>query len=306
MVKNLVIVDLGSNSTRMSIVKVNGRNFKEIKRVKKNTRISEGMGKSKLLTQNAMWRTVAVLKDFKKLYKQYPNIEVKAITTAAVRQAKNQKEFLSLVKKQTGMKIEVLSGINEAYYDYLGVHDSIKLKNYLIVDIGGASCEIIQVANHKQKELVSIPFGAVNLSERFKLNNKVSAKNLFASQIYVYKRLCNLPWLRRLNLLPIILLGGANRALIKIHQNNQNNLQHKMQGYQLKPNDIFKIYQNLISVDNKQRSNIEGLEKERADIIIGGLLPLVEIIKMVNSKYVIFSESGVREGIINEYLKNGR
>ena len=57
MVKNLVIVDLGSNSTRMSIVKVDGCNFKEIKRVKKNTRISEGMGKSKRLTQNAMQRS---------------------------------------------------------------------------------------------------------------------------------------------------------------------------------------------------------------------------------------------------------
>ncbi len=109
--ENLAIVDLGSNSTRMAITEIapDGR-FREIKRVKENTRLSEGMGREKVLQKNAMDRTIAALKKFKKIYSTVPNIQVRAISTAAVRQAKNRQEFLNRVENEVGIHLQVLSG----------------------------------------------------------------------------------------------------------------------------------------------------------------------------------------------------
>ena len=141
--KNLVIVDLGSNSVRMAINSITDEGtFREIRRVKEDSRISEGMGRERLLRPQAINRTIEALHRFKAIYEEYPRIEVRGITTAAVRMARNQKDFLKRVQRETGIKLEVLSGDDEAYYDYLGVINSLEVKDCLVLDTGGASCEL--------------------------------------------------------------------------------------------------------------------------------------------------------------------
>ena len=180
MVENLAIVDLGSNSARMAITEIapDGR-FREIRRVKENTRLSEGMGREKMLQESAIERTIAALKRFKKIYQEIPNIKVRAITTAAVRQARNRQEFLKRVQQEVGIHLQVLSGKKEAYYDYLGVVRTLRLNHCLILDVGGASCELILVQQRKARNLISIPVGAVNLSEQYHLNGYVRSVDLF-------------------------------------------------------------------------------------------------------------------------------
>lgn len=97
--RNLAIVDLGSNSARMAVSRLhpNG-STEEIKRVKEDTRLSEGMGAGHVLQPAAIERTIKALLDFRKLYEQMPNTDVIGITTAAVRMAQNQTEFLNQVK----------------------------------------------------------------------------------------------------------------------------------------------------------------------------------------------------------------
>ncbi len=215
--ENLAIVDLGSNSTRMAITEIapDGR-FREIKRVKENTRLSEGMGREKMLQKNAMDRTIAALKRFKKIYSTVPNIQVRAISTAAVRQARNRQEFLDRVEKEVGIHLQVLSGKKEAYYDYLGVIRTLKLNHCLILDVGGASCELILVQQRRARDLISLPVGAVNLSEQFHLGGYVRSADLFRAQVSMNERLTKIPWLRYATRVPIVLLGGANRTLARM------------------------------------------------------------------------------------------
>ena len=165
--ENLAIVDLGSNSARMAITEVapDGR-FREIKRVKENTRLSEGMGREKMLQEPAMQRTIEALKRFKQLYQSVPGVKVRAITTAAVRQARNRQEFLERVEREVGIQLQVLSGKKEAYYDYLGVVRTLKLNHCLILDVGGASCELVLVQQRRARNMISIPVGAVNLCDQ--------------------------------------------------------------------------------------------------------------------------------------------
>ncbi|MDO4903725.1 MAG: Ppx/GppA family phosphatase [Limosilactobacillus sp.] len=304
MVENLAIVDLGSNSARMAITEIApDGNFREIKRVKENTRLSEGMGREKMLQEKAMNRTIDALKRFKKIYSEVPNVQVRAITTAAVRQAHNRQEFLDRVKQEVGLDLQVLSGKKEAYYDYLGVVRTLKLNHCLILDVGGASCELILVQQRRARNMISIPVGAVNLSEQFHLNGYVKAADLFKAEVSMNERLKKIPWMRYATRVPIVLLGGANRTLARMAWSyHHKSRQRSIHGYQLTSRAVFATYRELLSKNLAQRKKMPGLEPERADIIIGGMLPLVTLLQRNTDGRVIFSESGVREGIITEYV----
>ncbi|WP_283679307.1 Ppx/GppA family phosphatase [Lentilactobacillus sp. Marseille-Q4993] len=302
--ENLVILDIGSNSVRMAINQIQqDGSYREIKRVKSSSRLSEGMGKQKLLQEVAMSRTIQSLKDFKTVYSRYDSIHVIGIATAAVRQAKNQLVFLERVKKEIGIDVVVLSGDKEAYYDYLGVVNRLGIKNCLILDIGGASCELIAVKKGENTNLISIPFGAVNLSERFHLSDRVSGSNLFNAQFHIRKEYDKISWLNQSRRQPLVLLGGANRTLARINRKRQQMTRiDAIHGYHLSSEQVNRTFLNLLKGNLKRRSSIPGLESDRADIIIGGLLPLMVLMESINSRKVYFSESGVREGIITEYV----
>lgn len=303
--ENLAIVDLGSNSARMAITEIapDGR-FREIKRVKENTRLSEGMGREKMLQEDAMKRTIAALKRFKQIYEPMPHTQVRAITTAAVRQARNRQEFLNRVQKEVGIRLQVLSGKKEAYYDYLGVIRTMKLNHCLILDVGGASCELVLVQQRRARDLISIPVGAVTLSEQFHLNGYVRSADLFRAQVAMNDRLTKIPWLRYATRVPIVLLGGANRTLARMtwSYHHRHRRQRSIHGYQLSSRVVFATYRELLNRNLAQRKRMPGLEPERADIIVGGMLPLVSLLQRNSDGRVIFSESGVREGIITEYV----
>ncbi|GHP13116.1 exopolyphosphatase [Lentilactobacillus fungorum] len=303
--ENLVILDIGSNSVRMAINQIAADgSYREIKRVKSDSRLSEGMGRAKVLQEAAMERTIKSLADFKRLYLKYDAKKVIGIATAAVRQAKNQAEFLAAVKKRIGIQLKVLSGTQEAYYDYLGVVNRLGVKNCLILDIGGASCELIRVSHGQSKNLTSIPIGAVNLTERYHLEDTISGANLFNAQFNIRKLYSRIQWLSRSYHQPLVLLGGANRTLARINRRRQHMMRiDAIHGYHLTAEQVNRTYLNLLRGNVASRRQIQGLESDRADIIVGGLLPLIVLMDKVDAKKVLFSESGVREGIITEYVE---
>jgi len=304
--RNLAIVDLGSNSARMAVSRLHPNGTaEEIKRVKEDTRLSESMGSEHVLQPAAIDRTIRALLDFKKIYTRLPNTDVIGITTAAVRMAQNQKAFLTRVKKEVGLDLKVLSGDDEAYYDYLGVGNSLVINDCLILDTGGASCELILVKGGREQQLISVPFGAVTLSEQFELDDLVPAANLFRAQMFLRDRLADIWWLTEAMHFPIILLGGANRTLARVNRRRQQKLKvEDIHGYRLKTETVYQTFLDLLTRSKAGRQDISGMEYDRADIIVGGMLPLVTLLQMLDSDRVVFSESGVREGIISEHLNS--
>ena len=132
--------------------------------MKEFVRLSENMGEKKILQPAAIERTMKALHSFKDIYKKLDNVRIKAVATAAVRQASNQKAFLKQVKSEIGINLEVISGTQEAYYDYIGVTETLPITNAILIDTGGASIEIVLVQNGKVTNLISIPIGSVTIS----------------------------------------------------------------------------------------------------------------------------------------------
>ncbi|MFT8320200.1 MAG: Ppx/GppA family phosphatase [Bacillus sp. (in: firmicutes)] len=303
--KYYAIIDAGSNSFRLLVKEVdeNGVSDTVIKE-KSMVRLAEGMEKDGFLQENAMKRAEDALIDFKKRTEDFSDIEWKLIGTAAIRNAKNGQDFLKRVKAAIGLEMEVISGEKEAYYNYLAVTTSLKVESGIIVDTGGASCEIIVIENNKLKHLTSLPFGAVTLTEAFFKDDNRSGDALFRGTMYIEEKLKEVEWFMEGVNLPIYATGGSNRCLAKVYRNRlreQNNLL-ALHGLTMTKKEVYSIFSDILSKDKNERKQIRGLSKERSDIIIGGLLPVITIIKMLDSPKLIVSEQGLREGVLLEQL----
>ena len=166
----LAVIDLGSNSVRLKISELLPDNEAVTKQyVKRYVRLSSQMGPEKTLKKEPVERTLDALREFRTICDQYSRLKVIAVATAAVRQAQNQAEFLQRAKKETGFDIQVISGAQEAYLDYVGVTHSLEIDRGLIIDTGGASMELVGVESGAAEETISIPLGSVILSQRYHL-----------------------------------------------------------------------------------------------------------------------------------------
>lgn len=303
----LAIVDLGSNSTRMVVEELQADGeFRELKRRKIDTRLAEGMQENAgALTTDAINRVLDALREFQDVYMQYPNVQVRGIATAAVREATNQSEFLSHVKETIGLDIQVLSGDEEAYYDYLGVVTSLPdIEDAWLLDTGGASVELADIVSRVDRNLTSLPFGAVNLSEKFNLNlEEVALSSIESAMQSVQQQYFDLGWVNKQNR-PVVLLGGANRVLARLDRERKGlSNSNDFHGYRMQAADIIQIFKEMVLMPCSERRVLLNKDANRADIMLGGLVPLVVLLNQTGAKEVLFSSSGVREGLLQEYKK---
>ena len=304
--QNFVVIDLGSNSVRMKITQITQGNYlKVVSQQKDYVRLSENMGDEKTLKKEPIARTLAALGRFKEIYGKLPNVTLVALATAAVRQAANQADFLKKVKEDLAIEFKVIPGEEEARLDYVGVVRTLPVTDCLIMDTGGASTEIIRVKDGDAAHLISIPFGAVTISQQFHLDDRISAIDLFNAMTFVEQELMDIPWLKEAYGLPLICLGGSNRSIAKISRRKQCNDPDDMpdiHGFTLPAGDAIDIMRELLVLDKKGREGIPGLTKTRADVIVGGLLPAILILRVCHIGEVICSNHGLREGALFDFL----
>ena len=307
---NLVVIDLGSNSVRMQISQIDDYGgYTVLGYFREYVRLSENMGKEMTLKEEPMNRTIQALKNFKARYTQYDHVVVKAVATAAVREAKNQAEFLKRVKDEVDLDLQVISGSTEAYLDYVGVVNTLPVRNGIIMDCGGASTELVWVQNGACKERISIPIGSVVLSQNYNLSDTISASDLYNAMNAAGQKISTVRWLGLVHNLSLVALGGSNRTIAKIHRREVTDEVDELpdiHGMHLPPHYIFNLVGKLIAMNKDERMKIPGLAKNRADVIVGGLIPISLVLRNLQISEVIFSNCGLRDGILFEYLRQSR
>lgn len=305
MSRYLAIIDLGSNSCRLRITKIFANGQTELVRYEKEyVRLSENMGKEKLLKAGPIQRTIATLIRFKNICSDL-GVGLIAVATAAVRQAVNQDEFLQRVKDEVGIHFTILSGRREAYLDYVGVSRTLPVENGLIIDTGGASMEMILVDSGQAEELVSLPIGSVNLSQTYQLGDQINPAHLYDAVIKVDEILASQRWLNRARHTQVVALGGSNRALAKMYRwklAKDPTTVRPVHGLTMQTTEAFQMMDELLATDREGRANIRGVNSSRADVIVGGLLPLMALLRQLSMPEVRFSNNGLREGLLFEYL----
>lgn len=306
--KHLAIIDLGSNSVRLKITRIQGDGvYETVQYEKRYVRLASNMGPEQMLKPAPIKRTLAALAEFRTICDRYrdKNLTIIAVATAAVRQAQNQLQFLERVRRETGFDIHVISGEREAYLDYVGVSRTLPIEKGIIVDTGGASMELIAVNNGEAEEAVSIPIGSVIISQTYHLDDQINPADLFDAMVRIDEVLSQQLWLSRMRQTKIIALGGSNRALAKVYRWQQALSPDEVMpvhGLTMRAEEAFLIMRQLLEVDRQTRAGIRGITKARADVIVGGLLPLIALMRQLSIDEVSFSNSGLREGLLFKYL----
>lgn len=291
------VIDLGSNSVRMSIANLCDGNVEILENYRTVVRLSEGMGEEKTLKPAPVLRTLEVLRDFKRIIDEKKITEVRAVATAALRTAKNREIFLEPLK-EIGIEFEIISGEKEAYYDYMAVVNTLGVSNGLIIDVGGASTELILLENGKNTEMVSIPWASVNITEKFFASAVAENEETERAVFEFTKLLGGADWLKRAEGFDLIGLGGSVRALAMCKLRGG-----ELHGFALDRKEVFELSKMLSTMPVEERIKLDGVGKGRADIIPGGVVPLMAVMKYTDSRKLISCVTGLREGIMYDIVK---
>jgi len=302
--KQLVIIDLGSNSIRLILARVgkNG-NFRIVHDLKESVRLEKDMGEEQTIKPDRMKQAVKTMQMFRNLCNAIKPDEVIVVATEAIRRAANQQEFLDKILQETGFKIRVLSGEEEAYYDYLGIINSMEVSDALMMDLGGGSTELVWMENAAFKNAVSLPFGSINITQQFEMYDTVQEERMQALKEMLSGHFQAVPWLNEKTPKRLIGVGGSFRNLGKIHRRRKGYPLEIAHNYSMQPQDVLEIKNDLSSLNLKQRRNVKGLSKDRADIVVGAAAIIAEIIEFCGIEELAVSGYGLREGIIFEYLQ---
>ena len=299
----IAIIDIGSNSLRLVIVKLNScKEYEILDEIKETVRLGDEADSSFNLSTEKASLALGCLKIFKNLCNTLSIHHIIAVATEAVRRAPNKNIFIKPGEVILNSKIRVLSGEEEAFYDFLGLKDTISSQSGLILDIGGSSSELILMKERQISRKLSIPYGAIGLTKKFNLENEVSLANKIELEAFLTDIYKNITWLNEVRNLPLIGIGGSFRSLGNIHKIYTDSGNTYLHNYKIHSSDAFDIYDSLTPLPLNKKRMVRGLSKERADIFIASLSEITILVKYCNISEIIFSSKGLREGLIEEYM----
>lgn len=302
---NLAVIDIGSNSITLVLAEIiNNKYYKVIDILKETVRLGEDMGleEKPFIKPNRMSAAIKTLRMFKNLCDATETYDVIAVATAAVRKAVNKRDFLKKVKEEIDLDVDVLSGEEEAFYDFCAVTHSLDNNDGLIIDVGGGSVELIWMKDRKIKKSVSLPFGALDLTQRFDLYDSIESDQEEKLNNYISNKYSELKWLSEIGDIPLIGVGGTVRNIAKIDQNKKDYPLEILHNYQMKQEEVKVIYNKVKSSCLEERLNIGGLSSKRADIFIGALALVRIIMDICNIDDLYICGKGIREGVIYNHL----
>lgn len=274
------VIDIGSNSVRL-MISIDG---KTQSKYVKTTRLAEKMGDTCVLQDEPMQRTADAVSFFVKQAKEKNADKVYVFATAAVRQATNKQRFVDLVNQKTGIIIDVIAGQTEASLGALGAVGD----NGAIIDVGGASSEVMVVENGITLFSKSIDVGAVKITDKFGQDKESIVK-------FVKEKVDEYGVIPPSNFFGI---GGTATTLASISQKMKVYDPNLVHGYVITTEDVKKIRDMLFSMSIEERKNLDGLQKERAEVIPSGVALIYEILVKANAKQITISESDNLEGYL--------
>ena len=300
---NLAIIDIGSNSMKMVLAEVKkGNSFNIIDELKETVRLGKGMNEEKKLKEDRIEKAIQTLRMFKDLCEANKTEEIITVATAAVREAKNRQKFLNRVKDEIGLEVKVLSGLDEGYYDYWGVANSIDREDGLIMDIGGGSIELVWMKDRVIKESTSLSFGALDITQNFDLYDSISPEQEAELEDFLTQAYQEVPWLSKMEHQTLLGVGGTLKNIARIDQRKKNYPLNILHNYKMSAADINDVYHLVKKKDLAERKDISGLSKKRADIFIGASAAVDALVNFCGLDKLVLSRKGIREGLIYHHL----
>lgn len=310
-------IDIGTNTLRLLIVETGARTFREITSDRRITRLGQNLDRTGRLSPESEERTISALFDFQKSIQCEGVTHYAAIGTSALRNASNSPDFIALVKKVCNLNIRVITGDEEARLTLLGVTRSLEghtrclgseHASALVLDIGGGSTELILTGPDGAMNTVSLPLGAVYLTERFIHHDPPRAGEVALLRQTVRNELDRTEGMINPGLTKIFIgTAGTITTLAAIDQGMAEYDPARINGVVLERDFVDDIVVKLGSLALEDRKAIRGLEPGREDIILAGAMVTQEIMQRFRHTSMLVSDWGLREGIVLDlFEKLGR
>ena len=293
------IIDIGSNSIKMRIAAVTGGRIRVIRDETEVVRLGRGMSKSGLLSPESMKVSCeAVCRMTQRA--SLMGAEIFAVGTMALRTAKNSGEFVRMVKEACGQEIHVLSGEEEAKYSWLGAVDGLDIDgNAVMFDSGGGSTEFVMGSEGGIRRVVSVPVGAVNLSERFFCVYDSPIKRSACEEAAAFvKSMLAENRIDDFRAQTVIAVGGGAVTMASVKHACETFTPSKLHGSILTQKDIVRQIRMYSSLTLKERQNVIGLPAARADVILGSACIILTALRILNARSCIVSINGLRHGLL--------
>ena len=292
----MIGIDLGSNTIR--IVKIDCKTKEKLGEFEKIVKTADGLVETKMISNEAVERIINAINEAKEIIDF--NDKLKAVATEALRRAKNKDEVLKEIEEKTGVKFEIISPDKEAYYDTLAVEECIKrctdkdARNFLLVDIGGGSTEII--LKHKNDILSeSYKLGIVTITQRYKTPEGIKyAIKKEASKIKSFLDFAFTKYKK-----PKIFTASSGTpttiAALKLGMKYKTYNPDRVNGTIVTQKDLDFWLEKLMKMEMKKREELVGIG--RGDLILSGIYIFKEIFKLTKYNECIVCDDGLREGV---------
>jgi exopolyphosphatase/guanosine-5'-triphosphate,3'-diphosphate pyrophosphatase len=224
------------------------------------------------------------------------------VATSAVRDAANGKEFLRLVQEETGLKVKVLRGDDEARLAFRSAlaHFDLAEGRAVVMDIGGGSLELALSADGLVERLISLPLGAIRMTEKY-LSGKGAKKPLRRLRKHVRFELRRHLSARHWHAARIVCSGGTftNLATVYLARSGMESAK-TVHGTVIPRVDLEHLVDLLQTMSPEERQSVPGLNAARSDIIVAGLAVAAEVVARLEAREIVVSSYGIREGILLE------
>ena len=299
----IAAIDIGSNSIRQIVADVgDDGTIRVVDEMKAAPRLGAGTRETRRIDESRLRDALEAVSRMTTLARQLGAERVEAVATSAVRDTSNGQLFLDLIREESGLAVRVLDGEDEARLSFRSAlaHFELGKGRAAVLDIGRGSLEIALSADGLLERLISLPLGALRLTEEF-LPQKIKRSRVQKLRRKVRRALARKLPVRNWHGATVIGSGGTCTNIGEMYLAHRGlHMAQTVQGTKVPCAEIERILDALIDLPADERAKVPGLSPARADIIVAGICVIVEVLDRLDSPELTVSSYGIREGLLLE------
>jgi exopolyphosphatase/guanosine-5'-triphosphate,3'-diphosphate pyrophosphatase len=296
------VIDVGTNSIKLLVADVCGRDVQPVHEESRQTRLGKGFYETHRLQPESVAHTAAAVWEFAEIAREKSSATIRVIATSAARDALNPNDLTSAVERASGLKTEIISGAREAEWAFQGVATDTELAKQplLLLDVGGGSTEFILGHGLKKHFAHSFPLGTVRLMEKFP-HSDPTRREFIKCRDWLKRFLQNevrpllAPALKHeTGEIQLVGTGGTASILARIEKKLDRFDREKIERTVLSFEQVVAHRKNLWKLPLVERKEIVGLPKLRADVILTGVIIYEAVMEEFGFKQLRVSTRGLR------------
>lgn len=298
------MIDIGSNTVRMAIYELEGERVEMVMKKKHLVGLASYV-KNGVMTRNGIEKAVEILLEFKEFLYSFNITEFTAFTTAALRNSKNGREAVFEIEQRTGVSVRIITGDEEATFDFIGATHNLVEDTGLLIDIGGGSTEIVYFAHREIDAKVSLPIGSLAFHTKYSTGILPSAAECEDMRAEAEVTIAAVGAFQAVSHAQICGIGGTFKAAVALY-NSMYGLRSRNKRIEARRiPDIIRRFQRDYELTQQDSILLMRTVPDRLRTFIPGLIIADVLAKRFGSSSIIYSDSGVREGFIYDQILDG-